>query len=191
MALRTAPIMAITNAPPTPPPTKSLTMPPISNPPAAAAASGAAAPPSTAIRIWPTTPPPTAPPMASPALPMLRSFRALPAAVPPIAPASTAGRNPLRYEGGDRALAAYRRALRFLEFDMSGRNRAAVEVPIHFRHRETGAPFESTKANFWTLEDGWPVTLTAYHDRADTGLRRGAYWRPPGVRRSRSPLPHP
>lgn len=34
------------------------------------------------------------------------------------------------------------------------RNRAAVEVPIHYRHRESGAPFESTKANFRTLEDG-------------------------------------
>jgi len=45
----------------------------------------------------------------------------------------------------------------FVVFDTSGllidRNRAAVEVPIHY-HRQTGAPFESTKANFWTLEDG-------------------------------------
>jgi ketosteroid isomerase-like protein len=32
--------------------------------------------------------------------------------------------------------------------------------------RETGAPFESTKANFWTLEDGWPVKLTEYRDIA-------------------------
>jgi len=46
------------------------------------------------------------------------------------------------------------------------RNRAAVAVPIHYRHRESGAPFESTKANFWTLEDGWPVKLTEYHDIA-------------------------
>ena len=44
------------------------------------------------------------------------------------------------------------------------RNGTAVEVPIHYRHRETGAPFESTKAHFWTLEDGWPVKLTEYHD---------------------------
>ena len=42
------------------------------------------------------------------------------------------------------------------------RNRAAVEVPIRYRHRETGAPFESTKSNFWTLEDGWPVKLAEY-----------------------------
>src|SRR5262245_60089443 len=54
----------------------------------------------------------------------------------------------------------------FLEFDTNGRNQAAVEVPIHYRHRETGAPFESTKANFWTFEDGSPVKLTAYHDIA-------------------------
>ena len=51
MALRMAPMMAITTAPPTPPPTRSLTMPPISKPPAAACGLGAAAPPSTAIRI--------------------------------------------------------------------------------------------------------------------------------------------
>ena len=46
----------------------------------------------------------------------------------------------------------------FVVFDTSDllieRNRAAVEVPIHYRHRESGAPFESTKANFRTLEDG-------------------------------------
>ena len=46
------------------------------------------------------------------------------------------------------------------------KNRAALEVPIKVRHRKTGAPFESTKANFWTLEDGWPVKLTEYHDIA-------------------------
>ena len=58
----------------------------------------------------------------------------------------------------------------FVGFDTSDllieRNRAAVEIPIHYRHRETGAPLESTKANFWTLEDGWPVKLTEYHDIA-------------------------
>ena len=46
----------------------------------------------------------------------------------------------------------------FVVFDTSDllieRNRAAVEVPIHYRHRESGAPFESTKVNFRTLEDG-------------------------------------
>jgi len=58
----------------------------------------------------------------------------------------------------------------FVQFDTSEllieKNRAAVEVPIRYRHRETGAPFESTKANFWTLEDGWPAKLTEYHDIA-------------------------
>ena len=67
-------------------------------------------------------------------------------------------------------LQAYRRAVRFRgvrhERLLIDRNRAAVEVPIHYRHRQTGAPFESTKANFWTLEDGWPVKLTEYHDIA-------------------------
>ena len=76
-----------------------------------------------------------------------------------------------RQEGCDRALAAHRGAIRFRGvFDTSDllieRNRAAVEVPIHYRHRESGAPFESTKANFWTLEDGWPMKLTEYHDIA-------------------------
>ena len=32
------------------------------------------------------------------------------------------------------------------------KNRAAVEVSTRYRHRETGAPFEWTKANLWTLE---------------------------------------
>ena len=44
------------------------------------------------------------------------------------------------------------------------RYHAAVEIPIHYVHRETGASFNSTKANFWTLEDGWPVKLAEYYD---------------------------
>ena len=44
------------------------------------------------------------------------------------------------------------------------RYHAAVEIPIHYVHRETGASFKSTKANFWTLEDGWPVKLAEYYD---------------------------
>jgi len=44
------------------------------------------------------------------------------------------------------------RAANFNEIDTSDllieRNHAAVEVPIRYRHRETGTPFESTKANF-------------------------------------------
>jgi hypothetical protein len=37
------------------------------------------------------------------------------------------------------------------------KNRAAVEIPFHYRHRGTGTVLETTKANFWTLEDSWPV----------------------------------
>lgn len=56
----------------------------------------------------------------------------------------------------------------FLCFDtsalMTERNRAAVEIPIHYRHRETGVPLETKLVNFWTFEDGWPVQVTEYHD---------------------------
>lgn len=56
----------------------------------------------------------------------------------------------------------------FLSFDTSDlmvhNNRAAVEIPIHYRHRETGAPLETVIANFWSFEDGWPVRLIEYHD---------------------------
>ena len=44
------------------------------------------------------------------------------------------------------------------------RYHAAVEIPFHYVHRETGASFQSIKANFWTLEDGWPVKLAEYYD---------------------------
>ena len=56
----------------------------------------------------------------------------------------------------------------FLRFDTSelmiDGNRAAVEIPVRYRHRETGVPLESIFVNFWTLEEGWPVRLTEYHD---------------------------
>jgi ketosteroid isomerase-like protein len=42
-----------------------------------------------------------------------------------------------------------------------------VEIPFHYRHRGTGTVLETTKANFWTLEDGWPVRLTEYYDVAE------------------------
>jgi hypothetical protein len=29
---------------------------------------------------------------------------------------------------------------------------SAVEVPTRYRHRETGVPFESIKANFWKTD---------------------------------------
>jgi len=46
------------------------------------------------------------------------------------------------------------------------RNRAAVEIPFHYRHKPTGKALVTIKANFWTLEDGWPVKLTEYYDVA-------------------------
>jgi ketosteroid isomerase-like protein len=56
----------------------------------------------------------------------------------------------------------------FLRFDTSDliihKERAGLEIPIHYRHRETGTQLETMIANFWTFEDGWPVKLTEYHD---------------------------
>src|SRR5665811_80173 len=56
----------------------------------------------------------------------------------------------------------------FLRFDTSGlitqKDKAAVEISIHYRHRETGTALETTIGNFWTFEDGWPVRLSEYHN---------------------------
>ena len=56
----------------------------------------------------------------------------------------------------------------FLRFDTSElmieKNRAAVEIPIRYRHRGVGAVLETKIVNFWTLEEGWPVKLAEYHD---------------------------
>jgi hypothetical protein len=56
----------------------------------------------------------------------------------------------------------------FLRFDTSDLiihdNRAGAEIPIHYRHRETGVQLETVIANFWTFEDGWPIRLVEYHD---------------------------
>jgi ketosteroid isomerase-like protein len=38
--------------------------------------------------------------------------------------------------------------------------RPGLEIPVHYRHRETGTQLETMIANFWTFEDGWPVKLT-------------------------------
>ena len=46
------------------------------------------------------------------------------------------------------------------------RNRAAAEIPFDYRHKPTGKVLSTIKANFWTLEDGWPVRLTEYYDVA-------------------------
>jgi ketosteroid isomerase-like protein len=55
-----------------------------------------------------------------------------------------------------------------LRYDTSGlmiqKDRAAVEIVCHYRHRATGFQIETTLANFWTFEDGWPVKLAEYHD---------------------------
>ena len=56
----------------------------------------------------------------------------------------------------------------FLRFDTSGlmieNDRAFVEIPLHYRHQETGHDLITTKANIWILEEGWPVKLTEYYD---------------------------
>jgi hypothetical protein len=56
----------------------------------------------------------------------------------------------------------------FLSFDASklmvDKHRAAVEIPVRYRHRETGVRLEAVFANFWTFEGDWPVRLSEYHD---------------------------
>ena len=58
----------------------------------------------------------------------------------------------------------------FLKFDTSSliaeANRVAVEIPIYYRHRETGVHLQTTFVDFWTFEDGRPVKLVEYHDVA-------------------------
>ena len=55
-----------------------------------------------------------------------------------------------------------------LRFDTSGlivqEARAGVEIPVRYRRRETDIDLETTIANFWTFEDGWPVRLSEYHN---------------------------
>ena len=56
----------------------------------------------------------------------------------------------------------------FLRFDtgdlMIHKERAGLEIPIHYRQRDTGMQLETKIVNFWTFEDGWPVGLAEYHD---------------------------
>ena len=56
----------------------------------------------------------------------------------------------------------------FLRFDTSDLmvhgHRVGLEIPIRYRHRETGMELETMIVNFWTFEDGWPVRLIEYHD---------------------------
>jgi ketosteroid isomerase-like protein len=58
----------------------------------------------------------------------------------------------------------------FLKFDASSLiaevNRVAVEIPVHYLHRETGVTLQTTFVDFWTFEDGRPVKLIEYHDVA-------------------------
>lgn len=42
--------------------------------------------------------------------------------------------------------------------------RAGVEIPIRYRHRETRVELETTIANFWSFDGGWPVRLSEYHN---------------------------
>ena len=55
-----------------------------------------------------------------------------------------------------------------LHFDtidlMIRKERAGLEIPLRYRHRETGIQIETKMVNFWTFEDGWPVGLAEYHD---------------------------
>jgi ketosteroid isomerase-like protein len=57
-----------------------------------------------------------------------------------------------------------------LRFDTSNlminKNSAAAEIVMQYRHRQSGAVLDTTKANFWAFEAGWPVRLTEYYDVA-------------------------
>jgi ketosteroid isomerase-like protein len=57
-----------------------------------------------------------------------------------------------------------------LRFDTSNlminKNSAAAEIVMQYRHRQSGEVLDTTKANFWAFEAGWPVRLTEYYDVA-------------------------
>jgi hypothetical protein len=56
----------------------------------------------------------------------------------------------------------------FLRYDFSallvGKGIAAAEISFVYRHRGTNVTLETTKANIWTFEAGWPIALTEYYD---------------------------
>ena len=58
----------------------------------------------------------------------------------------------------------------FEHFDTSGllaaKVRAAVEIPLRYRHRQSGARLETSLVDVWTFEAGWPVQLVEYHNIA-------------------------
>ena len=68
-----------------------------------------------------------------------------------------------------------------LHFDTSDlmirKERAGLEIPLHYRHRETGIQFETKTVNFWTLRTAgrsdWPnITLSAASDLSPRASRR-------------------
>jgi len=73
-----------------------------------------------------------------------------------------------RQGGRARTVGAHRPPVRFpaLRHERldDQKNRVGLEIPIHYRHRETGIQLETIIVNFWTFEDGWPVRLAEYHD---------------------------
>ena len=84
----------------------------------------------------------------------------------------------------------------FVVFDTSDllieSNRAAVEVPIHYRHRESGAPFEIDQGEFLDARGrlaGEAHRVSRHRPRA--GLRRRPRRRSPGVRGKSRPYPRP
>ena len=57
-----------------------------------------------------------------------------------------------------------------LRFDTSNllinKNCAAAEITLQYRLKPSGEILDTTKANFWAFEAGWPVKLTEYYDVA-------------------------
>lgn len=57
-----------------------------------------------------------------------------------------------------------------LRFDTSNllinKNCAAAEITLQYRLKSSGEVLDTTKANFWAFEAGWPVKLTEYYDVA-------------------------
>ncbi|HEX2447795.1 MAG TPA: hypothetical protein VHK26_06385 [Methyloceanibacter sp.] len=47
---------------------------------------------------------------------------------------------------------------------MINKNSAAAEIALQYHIKRTGQILETTKANFWAFEAGWPVKLTDYYD---------------------------
>jgi ketosteroid isomerase-like protein len=76
-------------------------------------------------------------------------------------------------EGKPRVIERWRSvipAFEVLRFDTSNllinKNSAAAEIVVQYRYRESGEVLDTTKANFWAFEAGWPIRLTEYYDVA-------------------------